>query len=215
MELEPRPVADSEADPPIVEAEYEAGCLAQATVLSSSAQHTLVKFKRREPNWHPSTVLASDGQTLSQIASKHGYPPVLLLAANPSLGTASARLRARTLVKLPAAVQCMQGESLAGLAARFNVELADLVRHNTGSAVSDRADLCPGDHAQQLLHSTWLLLPPYRRPGPAPTLPRLSAEEPVPVDARKARYYPPTLAHHTARASRCSVEADTAVVCQR
>ena len=223
MELEPRPVADSEPDTRLVEAEYEAGCLAQATVLSSSAQHTLVKFKRREPNWHPSTVLASDGQTLSQIASKHGYPPVLLLAANRSLGTVSARLKARTLVKLPAAVRRTQGESLAALAARYNVEVAELERQNTGSAGSDCADLCPGDHAQLLLHSTWLLLPPYRRPGPAPTLPRLprlSAEEPVPVDARKARNYTRTLAHNTARASQCSVEADTAVVstltpCQR
>ena len=218
MELEPHPVADSEPDPPLVEAEYEAGCLAQATVLSSSAQHTLVKFKRREPNWHPSTVLASDGQTLSQIASKHGYPPVLLLAANRSLGTVSARLKARTLVKLPAAVRRMQGETLAALAARYNVEVAELERQNTGSAGSDCADLCPGDHAQLLLHSTWLLLPPYRRAGPTPTLPRLprlSAEEPVPVDARKARNYTRTLAHNTARASQCSVEADTAVVCQR
>ena len=203
-----------------MEAEYEAGCLAQATVLSSSAQHTLVKFKRREPHWHPSTVLASDGQTLSQIASKHGYPPVLLLAANRSLGTVSARLKARTLVKLPAAVRRMQGETLAALAARYNVEVAELERQSTNSAGSDRADLCPGDHAQLLLHSTWLLLPPYRRPGPAPMLPRLSAEEPVPVDARKARNYTSTLAHNTARASQCSVEADTAVVsrltpCQR
>ena len=218
MELEPRPVADSEPDPPLVEAQYEEGCFAQARLLSSGAQHKLVEFIRREPNWHPATVLATLDQTLSQIASKHGYPPVLLLAANRSLCAVSARLKARTVVKLPAAVARAQGESLVTLAARYNVEVAELVRHNTEehSAGSDRADLCPDD--APLLHSTWLLLPQYRPPGPAPTLPRLprlSAEEPVPVDARKARNYTRTLAHNTARASQCSVEADTAVVCQR
>ena len=217
MELEPRPVADSEPEPPLVEAQYEEGCFAQARVLSSGALHRRVKFIRREPNWHPATVLATLDQTLSQIASKHGYPPVLLLAANRSLGAVSARLKARTVVNLPAAVARAQGESLAVLAARYNVEVADLVRHNTDehSAGSDRADLCPDD--AQLLHSTWLLLPPYRPPGPAPALPRLprlSSEEPVPADAHKARCCMPTLAPHCPCACQGPVAADTAVVCQ-
>ena len=212
MEPEPRPVADSEPDPPLVEAEYEVGCFAQATVLSRNAQHTFVRFKRYEPNWHPAGVLALDGQTLSQIASTLGYPPVLLVAANRSLGTVNTRLTASSkltkgaLVKLPAAVLREQGESLVEVAKRYNVEADDLERHNTNSAGSDGADL---------LHSTWLLLPTYRRPGLAPILPRLSAEAPVPGDARKARCCMPTLPPPCPRASQGPVEADTAVMCQR
>ena len=161
-----------------VEAEYEAGCFAPAQVLRTGAHHKLVKFRQREPIWHPMTVNAKDGQSLTVLASLYGYEPSLLAAANRSIGSERAKLMARTVVKLPAAVS-VNGESLETIAARYNVEVADIQRHPPSAhqqgATGDCADPDPLGLYTELY--TQILLPAYRPPGPAPTLPELSAEE--------------------------------------
>ena len=174
-----------------VEARYDDGGFARATVQHKTSTHTTVKFHRLEATWE-SPVLAEENDTLARIAYDKGYLLALLWHANQDvIQDPRWKFKPNTLVLLPYVVIAANDETPAQIARRHGVKADDVV-----SCTKKAYELIPEDAPPRIAelqpHSklepgTQILLPEYHRPcdESALMLPRRSGhEEPVECKAR-------------------------------